>query len=230
MEIKTYCIAVLPIPGFTTRLISQNAQVTSSANPIDVLRVLDISDSMEGVVLDAGLCVSRKGGEEPDIAFRISKKIQLSAPTKQLFPDRPFPVDFSLMTTVKAKKGAQFFLLSVYDDQGVQQLGLEIGRSPVFLYEDQDGKPPPEDYPIFKKTNLADGKWHRVALSVEGQTVTMYLDCKKYQTHDLLRGDSPVISTDGVTVFGTRLLDEEVFELWPKVLQPHPTELTLHSR
>ncbi|MGH0159591.1 UNVERIFIED_CONTAM: hypothetical protein FKN15_067877 [Acipenser sinensis] len=181
-------------------------------NPIDVLRVLDISDSMEGVVLDAGLCVSRKGGEEPDIAFRISKKIQLSAPTKQLFPDRPFPVDFSLMTTVKAKKGAQFFLLSVYDDQGVQQLGLEIGRSPVFLYEDQDGKPPPEDYPIFKKTNLADGKWHRVALSVEGQTVTMYLDCKKYQTHDLLRGDSPVISTDGVTVFGTRLLDEEVFE------------------
>lgn len=63
------------------------------------------------------------------------------------------------MTTVRAKKGSQFFLLSVYDDQGVQQLGLEVGRSPVFLYEDQNGQPTPEMYPIFKKINMADGKY-----------------------------------------------------------------------
>lgn len=63
------------------------------------------------------------------------------------------------MATVRAKRGSQFFLLSVYDDQGAQQLGLEVGRSPVFLYEDKHGQPPPEMYPIFKKVNLADGKW-----------------------------------------------------------------------
>lgn len=62
------------------------------------------------------------------------------------------------MATVRAKKGSQFFLLSVYDDQGVQQLGFEVGRSPVFLYEDQHAKPTPETYPIFKSINLADGK------------------------------------------------------------------------
>ena len=62
------------------------------------------------------------------------------------------------MTTLRAKKDAQFFLLSVYDQQGVQQLGLEVGRSPVFLYEDHLGRPSPEDYPTFKKINLADGK------------------------------------------------------------------------
>lgn len=74
-------------------------------------------------------------------------------------PDSKFPENFSLMATVRAKKGSQFFLLSVYDDQGVQQLGLEVGRSPVFLYEDQHGQPTPEMYPTFKKINLADGKW-----------------------------------------------------------------------
>lgn len=63
------------------------------------------------------------------------------------------------MATLRAKKGSQFFLLSIYDDQGVQQLGLEVGRSPVFLYEDQHGQPAPEMYPTFKKINLADGKW-----------------------------------------------------------------------
>jgi len=62
------------------------------------------------------------------------------------------------MTTLRAKKDAQFFLLSLYDHQGVQQLGLEVGRSPVFLYEDQRGQPSPQLYPIFKKINLADGK------------------------------------------------------------------------
>lgn len=62
------------------------------------------------------------------------------------------------MALVKAQAGLQAFLLSIYSEQGVQQLGIELGRSPVFLYEDQSGKPAPEDYPLFKGVNLADGK------------------------------------------------------------------------
>ncbi len=69
-----------------------------------------------------------------------------------------FPENFSIMTLVKAKAGLQAFLLSIYNEQGVQQLGLELGRSPIFLYEDQNRKPAPEDYPLFKGVNLADGK------------------------------------------------------------------------
>lgn len=84
---------------------------------------------------------------------------QLSPVLSSLPSDTTFPENFSLMTTMRAKEGSQFFLLSLYDDQGVQQLGLEVGRSPVFLYEDQDGQPAPELYPIFKKVNFADGKW-----------------------------------------------------------------------
>lgn len=63
------------------------------------------------------------------------------------------------MATVKPRKGSQSFLLSIYNEQGIQQLGLEVGRSPVFLYEDHTGKPSPEDYPLFRGVNLADGKY-----------------------------------------------------------------------
>lgn len=70
-----------------------------------------------------------------------------------------FPEDFSILTTVRPKSGLQSFLLSMYNEQGVQQLGVEVGRSPVFLYEDQTGKPAPEDYPLFRTLNLADGKY-----------------------------------------------------------------------
>lgn len=69
-----------------------------------------------------------------------------------------FPEDFSVMFTIKPKAGLQSFLLSVYNQQGIQQLGVEVGRAPVFLYEDQHGKPAPEEYPLFRSINLADGK------------------------------------------------------------------------
>lgn len=63
------------------------------------------------------------------------------------------------MATVRATTGGRFFLLSVYDGHGVQQLGLEVGRAPVFLYKDQHGRPSADMYPVFKSVDLADGKW-----------------------------------------------------------------------
>ena len=74
------------------------------------------------------------------------------------FAASAFPEDFSILTTVKAKKGSQAFLVSIYNEQGIQQIGLEMGRSPVFLYEDHTGKPGPDDYPLFRGINLSDGK------------------------------------------------------------------------
>lgn len=73
-------------------------------------------------------------------------------------PGGVFPQDFSIMFTIKAKAGLQSFLLSMYNQQGIQQLGVEVGRGPIFLYEDQHGQPAPEEYPIFRSINLADGK------------------------------------------------------------------------
>lgn len=53
-----------------------------------MLKVLELSEDMEGVSLEAGLCTNREGQELSDLAFKIDKKIQLSAPTRQLFPGR----------------------------------------------------------------------------------------------------------------------------------------------
>ncbi|XDV27105.1 hypothetical protein PO909_030691, partial [Leuciscus waleckii] len=187
-----------------------------TAEPVDVLKVLDFKSSPEGVKKTQGFCTIRRGSK-PDVAYRVDKQAQLSSPTKQLFPG-VFPQDFSILMTIKPKAGTQSFLLSVYNEQGIQQLGVEVGRSPIFLYEDQHGKPTPEDYPLFRAINLADGKWHRVAISIEKKTVTMIVDCKKKISKPLSRSDHSIINTDGITVFGTRILDEEVFEASKAVL------------
>lgn len=56
-------------------------------------------------------------------------------------------------------------------------------------------------------------RWHRVAISVEKKTVTMIVDCKMKTTKPLDRSERAIVDTSGITVFGTRILDEEVFEV-----------------
>uniref|UniRef100_A0A4W6FXL0 Collagen, type XI, alpha 1a n=1 Tax=Lates calcarifer TaxID=8187 RepID=A0A4W6FXL0_LATCA len=199
------------VTAFITLTLVLQAANVRAAEPVDVLKVLEFQNYPEGVTKTTGFCTNRRASK-PDSAYRVAKQVQISAPTTQLFPGGVFPEDFSILTTVRPKSGLQSFLLSIYNGQGVQQLGVEVGRSPVFLYEDQTGKPAPEDYPLFRTLNLADGKWHRVAISVEKKTVTIIVDCKKKITKPLPRGDQASIDTNGITVFGTRILDEEVFQ------------------
>uniref|UniRef100_A0A8C8DMP4 Fibrillar collagen NC1 domain-containing protein n=1 Tax=Oryzias sinensis TaxID=183150 RepID=A0A8C8DMP4_9TELE len=198
------------VSAFLTLTLLLQAAVRA-AEPVDVLKVLAFQNYPEGVTRTSGFCENRRASR-PDSAYRVAKNFQISAPTTQVFPGGVFPEDFSILTTLRPKSGLQSFLLSIYNEQGVQQLGVEVGRSPVFLYEDQNGKPAPEDYPLFRALNLADGKWHRVAISVEKKTVTIIVDCKKTITKPLPRSDHASVSTDGITVFGTRILDEEVFQ------------------
>ncbi|XP_035169584.1 collagen alpha-2(XI) chain-like, partial [Oxyura jamaicensis] len=178
--------------------------------PVDVLQALQLQTLPEGVKKAPGFC-SRHGAADAATAYRITRRAQLSAPTRQLFSGK-FPEDFSIMALVKAEPGVQAFLLSVYSRDGVQQLGLELGRSPVFLYEDQHGRPPPEEYPLFRGVDLADGEWHRVALSVRGRAVTLLLDCQETARRPLPRSARPALDTRGITVLGTRILGEEAFQ------------------
>uniref|UniRef100_S4RLG3 Laminin G domain-containing protein n=1 Tax=Petromyzon marinus TaxID=7757 RepID=S4RLG3_PETMA len=124
-----------------------------------------------------------------------------------------FPRDFSILTTLRTRPSLRAFLLAMYSSSSVQQLGLEVGPSPALLYEDQSGRPPPEDQPTFQEGPLInDGKWHRVAFSVEGKRVSLYVDCKLVGTQRLGRGSSPRLDTRGIMVFGTRILDDDVYE------------------
>lgn len=67
---------------FSLNLESKNS--FTPADPIDVLRVLQLPSLPEGVQKVPGFCTSRRAGT-PDHAYRINKKAQISAPTKQLF-------------------------------------------------------------------------------------------------------------------------------------------------
>lgn len=54
-----------------------------------------------------------------------------------------------------------------------------------------------------------------MAISVEKNTVTVVLDCKRKLTKPLPRSGAASIDTNGITVFGTRFLDADVFQVRP---------------
>ncbi|XP_054984527.1 collagen alpha-2(XI) chain isoform X3 [Sorex araneus] len=180
------------------------ARAWAGAPPVDVLRALRFPSLPDGVKKTRGICPA-------DVAYRVSRPAQLSAPTRQLFPGG-FPKDFSLLAAVRTRPGLQAPLLTLYSAQGARQLGLELGQPVRFLYEDQTGRPQAPAQPAFRGLSLADGKWHRLAVAVKGQSVTLIVDCKKRVTRPLPRSARPVLDTRGVIIFGARILDEEVFE------------------
>lgn len=70
---------------------------------------------------------------------------------------------------------------------------------------------------------LPSCRWHRVALSVQKKNVTLLLDCKKRVTKPLPRSERPTVDTKGITVFGARILDEEVFQVRDVRASPPPS-------
>lgn len=59
-----------------------------TAGPADLLKILDFHNLPEGVTKTTGLCPHRKSSSGPDVAYRVTKEAQLSAPTKQLYPGK----------------------------------------------------------------------------------------------------------------------------------------------
>lgn len=59
-----------------------------SAQPADLLKVLDFHNLPDGITKTTGFCATRRSSKGPDVAYRVTKDAQLSAPTKQLYPGK----------------------------------------------------------------------------------------------------------------------------------------------
>uniref|UniRef100_A0A8C6QTS0 Collagen, type V, alpha 3 n=1 Tax=Nannospalax galili TaxID=1026970 RepID=A0A8C6QTS0_NANGA len=190
-----------PWAGFCLLLASlQLVSWTLAVEPVDVLKALGIRGGLAGFPEGPGFCPER--APQGDRAFSVSKSSLLSIPTWELFPDGHFPVNFSVLLTLRTKPGSWSVLLSVYDDKGGRPLGLALGPSLRLLGESFS--------PLPQQVNLTDGRWHHLALSVDGDRVTLVTDCELQAS---VWGRKPqVISATGFTVLGTQDVQEETFE------------------
>lgn len=77
-------------PGRPPLLLAANCSppLVVSAQPADLLKVLDFHNLPDGITKTTGFCAARRSSKGPDVAYRVTKDAQLSAPTKQLYPGK----------------------------------------------------------------------------------------------------------------------------------------------
>ena len=82
------------------------------AEPADLLKVLDFHNLPDGISKTTGFCTSRRSSKGADVAYRVTKDAQLSAPTKQLYPGKVCLIRHSLCCDPKRANIVGFWKLS----------------------------------------------------------------------------------------------------------------------
>uniref|UniRef100_A0A3Q2YNV9 VWFA domain-containing protein n=1 Tax=Hippocampus comes TaxID=109280 RepID=A0A3Q2YNV9_HIPCM len=114
---------------------------------------------------------------------------------RDVFP-QGLPDEYAFVTTFKFRKTSRredWYLWQIFDKYGIPQA---VEYNAVGLTKDAVRA-------VFRNSevdNLFDRNWHKIALSVEAKTVSLYLDCKHIQTLPI--GDREDIDIQGKTVIG----------------------------
>jgi len=114
-----------------------------------------------------------ENNDNPDgLAYQIKRKAQISVPTDTVFGPDGFPLEFSILATVRVKEkkraGSPMSLFSLMDETGLTQFAVEVDDNPRLIYRDgmnNEFSGTAADDPQWQVT-LDDGKWHKVAWSV----------------------------------------------------------------
>lgn len=139
-------------------------------------------------------------------------KTALIRPTDQVFP-RGLPDEFTLIFTLALKKTAlrdAIYLFQISDQQGYPQLSVELNSPDATLSLRARGTYPTSelvscDFSGEGVEALLDLRWHKVALSVQAGSATLYVDCSSMETQPMEpRGP---LATDGYTLLGVRATD-----------------------
>ena len=64
-------------------------------------------------------------------------------------------------------------------------------------------------------SKLADGKWHRLGISIKGNSITAIADCKKQQTRAIDRGGGKddALSNTGIVLLAQEIDDNTFFDV-----------------
>jgi collagen type V/XI/XXIV/XXVII, alpha len=116
--------------------------------------------------------------------------------------------------TLKAKQRfSRVPIFAIYTSESEESLVLYAGSEITVLYQDESMI---DDNMITFDASTNDLKWHRIGISIKGNSITLIFDCDKQITKKLTRSMNSRIYTDGLLFMGVQLdEDEEYFMVNP---------------
>ena len=145
-------------------------------------------------------------------AYTITKQAIFTIGTTSVFPNG-FPQDFSILLVLKSNNTRSMTnspVFTIYSAESDDVLSVTVGRNIGFVYQEFDG---PFDHKniIDFGIGIDDNKWHRIGISVKGNSVTLLLDCVNKVVKRLEREIGKSIATDGLILTGLQLADDQGF-------------------
>ncbi|XP_023216547.1 collagen alpha-1(V) chain-like [Centruroides sculpturatus] len=195
----------------------------------DLMKIAAENPDATGIKKTTGFCEKRAikkdsagkvvyGGS--DVAYSIAESSVLTFTTQQAFSSG-FPRDFSILTTIRPEQGVEGDLFTFYSGVSQEQMALRIGENVTFSCRNKVDKPTLAEVTFEAEVN--DGKWHRLGLSVKGDSVTMICDCQQPQNAMLQRDEEVYIDATGYVLIGQKLFGKENYEGDIQQLQIIPT-------
>lgn len=179
---------------------------------VDLIEEFGMPKLPSGVKPVPGMCNETRNEYQtyPEAAYNLNQDTVLSIGTTQVFPNG-FPTDFSILAVLKASPNlVRVPLFSVYSSDSEEVLMLMVGMEVALYYQDTDGNPEEESLISFG-VSIDDERWHRLGVSVKGDSVTLIMDCNQQITRRLRREPGSVIATDGLVLTGVQLNEDDGF-------------------
>jgi len=130
----------------------------------------------------------------------------------QVIPDL-FPTDFSILAVIRSRQTfSRVPVFSIYTSESEESLVLFVGSEIALVYQDLENSLGDETMISFE-ADTNDLEWHRIGLSVKGDSVTLIFDCGKQITKRLPRSLTSRVMTDGLIFMGVQLDEEEEYFL-----------------
>nr|XP_012144470.1 PREDICTED: collagen alpha-2(XI) chain-like [Megachile rotundata] len=142
------------------------------------------------------------------VAYDIAESALLTINTNTLFPTG-ISRDFSILVVARPRYGYPVAtVFAIYSDSGEEQLVLSLGNDVTLYYSTT---PDDDDQSISFGVDISDGKWHRLGVSIKGDTVTLIVDCTRHISKELRRNLDETISVDGIIIIGQQLVDGNMY-------------------
>uniref|UniRef100_A0A3P8UN87 Thrombospondin-like N-terminal domain-containing protein n=1 Tax=Cynoglossus semilaevis TaxID=244447 RepID=A0A3P8UN87_CYNSE len=135
---------------------------------VDILQKLGLKGEKPSRSVPAGIIPFRSG-------IIINQQAHIEAPLRSLFPATTWP-NLALVLSVRSHRVNSAFLFTLQSDHKKLLLGLQLVPGKLVLHTGPNTS-------VVLPYEPHDGKWHQLAVGINGKRVTLYASCGEQSVH-----------------------------------------------
>ncbi|XP_052334751.1 protein kinase C-binding protein NELL1-like isoform X2 [Oncorhynchus keta] len=140
---------------------------------IDIINELDFANATFGITQVAGLHKNSKAFLFRDVGRAVRAPAHITEKVVQLFRSKS---EFTFLASIQQKSSTSGVIFSIHESEHsyfeLESSGL---REEIRYHYSYKGKPRSESFPY----RLADGQWHKIALSISATHLLLHVDCDR---------------------------------------------------